>query len=57
MGSDQPSCLVQYKEILPEALPSYREGDRAHPAEDKQGKAELGSSNSLNLVTLQQAKI
>lgn len=34
-----------------------REGDRAHTAGDKQGKAELGSSKSLNLVTLHQAKI
>lgn len=34
-----------------------REGDRAHTAGDKQGKAELGSSKSLNLVALHQAKI
>lgn len=45
------------KEILPEALPGEREGDRAHTAGDKQGKAELGSSKSLYLMTLHQAKI
>lgn len=48
---------VQKKFCLKPSLVGEREGDRVHTAGDKQGKAELGSSKSLNLVTLHQAKI